>query len=58
MEMLAKAPETFTLRPRNPERAVTIGGGSLVLAPVGGSPFAPTWSAGAATARWPTTSSW
>ena len=40
MEMLAKAPESFTLRPRNPEREVTIGGGSLVLAPVGGSPFA------------------
>ena len=40
MEMVAKAPESFTLRPRNPEREVTIGGGSLVLAPVGGSPFA------------------
>src|SRR5690242_6884973 len=40
MEMLAKAPDSFTLRPRNPAREVTIGGGSLVLAPVGGSPFA------------------
>src|SRR6478609_5181751 len=40
MEMLAKAPASFTLRPRNPDREVTIGGGSLVLAPVGGSPFA------------------
>ena len=39
MEMLAKAPETFTVRGRNPERAVTLGGGSFVLTPVGGSPF-------------------
>src|SRR6476620_11131149 len=39
MEMVAQAPPSFTLVPRNPERAVTIGDGSLVLAPVGGSPF-------------------
>ena len=39
MEMLAKAPETFTVRGRNPDRAVTLGGGSFVLTPVGGSPF-------------------
>jgi len=40
MEMLAKAPATFTLRGRNPDKAVTIGGGRKpVLAPVGGSPF-------------------
>ena len=39
MEMVARAPAAFTLEPRNPERAVTIGGGRPVLAPVGGSPF-------------------
>jgi trimethylamine--corrinoid protein Co-methyltransferase len=39
MEMVAAAPATFTLEPRNPDRAVTIGGGPPVLAPVGGSPF-------------------
>src|SRR6478672_2247749 len=39
-EMVAGAPSSFVLRPRNPTREVTIGGGSLVLAPVGGSPFA------------------
>jgi trimethylamine--corrinoid protein Co-methyltransferase len=39
MEMVSRAPSRFTLTPRNPARAVTIGGGSLVLAPVGGSPF-------------------
>jgi trimethylamine---corrinoid protein Co-methyltransferase len=39
MEMVAQAPQSFTLVPRNPERSVTIGDGSLVLAPVGGSPF-------------------
>ena len=39
MEMLAKAPSAFTLRGRNPERAVRVGDGKPVLAPVGGSPF-------------------
>jgi len=39
MEMLAKAPAAFTLRGRNPERAVRVGDGPPVLAPVGGSPF-------------------
>lgn len=39
MEMLARAPETFSVRARNPKRAITLGGGSLVLTPVGGSPF-------------------
>jgi trimethylamine--corrinoid protein Co-methyltransferase len=38
-EMVARAPSSFTLRPRNPERAVMLGGGSLVHAPSGGSPF-------------------
>jgi trimethylamine---corrinoid protein Co-methyltransferase len=38
-EMVSRTPSTFTLVPRNPERAVTIGGGSLVMAPSGGSPF-------------------
>ncbi len=39
MEQVAKAPAHFTLRGRNPARAVEIGGGSLVHTPVGGSPF-------------------
>ena len=39
MEMVARAPARFTLTPRNPERAVVIGDGSLVLAPSGGAPF-------------------
>ena len=39
MEMLAKAPAAFTLRGRNPDRAVRVGDGPPVLAPVGGSPF-------------------
>ena len=39
MEMLAKAPAAFTLRGRNPGRAVRLGDGPPVLAPVGGSPF-------------------
>ncbi|MGN6379208.1 MAG: trimethylamine methyltransferase family protein [Gaiellales bacterium] len=38
-EMVARAPASFTLTPRNPDRAVHIGGGSLVMAPSGGSPF-------------------
>ncbi|MFN8196496.1 MAG: trimethylamine methyltransferase family protein [Nocardioidaceae bacterium] len=40
LEQLALAPATFTLTGRNPERVVTIGGGSLVHTPVGGPPFA------------------
>src|SRR3954469_7798865 len=39
MDQVAKAPGAFTLRPRNPDRSVQIGGGSMVLTPVGGSPF-------------------
>lgn len=40
MEMVAKAPEVFELGARNPDRNITIGNGSLILLPVGGSPFA------------------
>jgi trimethylamine--corrinoid protein Co-methyltransferase len=40
MEMVRKAPSEFTVTPRNPERAIHVGGGSRVLLPVGGSPFA------------------
>lgn len=36
-DMVAQAPETFTVRTRS--RSITLGGGSLVLTPVGGSPF-------------------
>ncbi|MEX0991483.1 MAG: trimethylamine methyltransferase family protein [Actinomycetota bacterium] len=39
MEMVAKAPTTFSVRPRNPENEIMVGDGSLVLLPVGGSPF-------------------
>src|SRR3954454_21653430 len=39
MEQVAKAPDAITLRPRNPAREVHLGGGSMVLTPVGSSPF-------------------
>ena len=39
LEMVAKAPETFELQARNPERSVTIGGDNMVNAPVYGPPF-------------------
>src|ERR1043165_8619948 len=39
MEMVERAPQSFTVHSRNPQRAITIGGGSCVLAPSGGSPF-------------------
>ncbi len=38
-KLCATAPSTFTQQARNPERAVEIGGDSLVLAPVYGPPF-------------------
>jgi len=37
--MVARAPERFTLRARNPDRSVPLGGGSLVHTPSGGSPL-------------------
>ena len=39
MELVAKAPETFTLAARNPERSVPIGGRHMVFVPTYGSPF-------------------
>ena len=39
MELVAKAPERFTLVARNPERSVPIGGRSMVFVPTYGSPF-------------------
>ena len=39
MEMTERAPASFTLAARNPERSVKLGGGKPVLTPVGGSPF-------------------
>ena len=39
LEMVAKAPETFELQARNPQRSVTIGGDNMVNAPVYGPPF-------------------
>jgi trimethylamine--corrinoid protein Co-methyltransferase len=39
MDQLAKAPSQITLQGRDPRYAVTIGGGSLVHTPTGGSPF-------------------
>jgi trimethylamine--corrinoid protein Co-methyltransferase len=38
-EMVARAPASYTLAGRSPDRAVTIGDAAPVLAPVGGSPF-------------------
>ena len=39
MELVAKAPESFTLAARNPERSVPIGGRNMVFVPTYGSPF-------------------
>lgn len=38
LELVAKAPAEFTLTPRNPERAVTIGGNHINFGGVGGPP--------------------
>jgi trimethylamine---corrinoid protein Co-methyltransferase len=40
MEQVAKAPATFRLRARNPERSLEVGVGDPVLMNVGGPPFA------------------
>jgi trimethylamine---corrinoid protein Co-methyltransferase len=40
MEQVAKAPSTFTLLARNPERSLEIGGGTPAWMNVGGPPFA------------------
>ena len=39
MAQLRLAPERVTVHGRNPERAVTFGGGALCMLPPGGSPF-------------------
>jgi len=39
LELVAKAPSRFTLRARNPERSVEIGGNRTAFAPTYGSPF-------------------
>jgi trimethylamine--corrinoid protein Co-methyltransferase len=39
IDVLGGVPGHFTLHARNPERSVTIGGGSLVFAPAYGAPF-------------------
>ncbi len=39
MDQVAKAPATFEVRGRNPERTVTIGGNHVAIAPTGGAPF-------------------
>ena len=39
MELLAKAPHTFTLHARNPENTVEVGGGTTLWMGVGGPPF-------------------
>lgn len=39
MELLRTAPAQFTLRARNPERSLTIGGNHINFATVGGAPF-------------------
>ncbi len=38
-EALSSAPSTFELSAPNPDRAVSVGGNGLLLAPVGGPPF-------------------
>ena len=40
MAQLALAPSTIALRGRDPQRTITLGGGSLAHTPVGGPPFA------------------
>jgi trimethylamine--corrinoid protein Co-methyltransferase len=39
LEQVAKAPSTFTLHARNPERSVEVGGGTPLWMGVGGPPF-------------------
>ncbi len=39
MELVAKAPASFTWRARNPERSLTIGGNAINFAPNGGTVF-------------------
>lgn len=39
MGLLSKAPETFTLHARNPERSVTVGGKNTIFVPTYGSPY-------------------
>ncbi len=39
LEQVAKAPRSFELQARNPEKSVTIGGDNMVFAPVYGCPF-------------------
>lgn len=39
LDLVARAPERFTLHARNPERSVEIGGESMVFGPTYGSPF-------------------
>lgn len=48
MERISSAPSSFTLRARNPDRSVTVGGpgGDTVLMNVGGPPFASDLDAG------------
>ncbi len=38
MEMVAKAPDSFTLTPRNPERQITVGGNTLLFGNVSSPP--------------------
>jgi trimethylamine--corrinoid protein Co-methyltransferase len=45
-EQVAQAPDAFTLRARNPERDLRVGGGEPVLMNVGGPPFASDLDAG------------
>ena len=40
MHQLAKAPSKIPVRGRDPQRSLTLGGGSLAHTPVGGPPFA------------------
>ncbi len=46
MELIAKAPSTFTWRARNPERSVPIGGDVVAFAPHGGMVYASSLDTG------------
>ena len=50
VETISLAPSQFTLRARNPERDLVIGGSNVVFGSVGGPAFATTSTAGAARA--------
>ena len=53
MGLIAKNPERFTVRARNPERSTEIGGNKVAFAPTYGSPFVQATTTSVATAPLP-----